>query len=526
MSKQSFIDKIDDETLARMIDATLKFEKNKARGVKADILKLISAVAVFLLVVGIASMSNIFNITNGGGLTEAPGAAVTSGNPDEPENIIGQIAQEQDIIETEPEDTVTTQIGDLIITAPRGQEPVDNGDGTITLPGGGTYIGALGDKFTVPGGALINKYGGVETSLFTLTGDIIIEKSNGDIIILDENGNMTINGNTVTEFYREMSEEYIAMILEREEIRNGNADAVMDRINTEIMENIRGAIGNGNADAVMDRINTEIMENIREAIINANQVVINASGYEELTAEIYAEAVLVEREYQDISDISLNLRTDNIIVSRGGDSVKVKYYEWTDGEYELSVDGGRLELKYAASDKFFRRADGSISDDWIHGALAEAGRPICPENAGADRRTVEITVPEHITLESLNIKNINGGIYIHGISVKTIKAEVILGNITLTGCTNGQDYRAVSLNGYIYIVSCNGVQNFTVQATNSSVDILSCRDIQTFAARAVNGSVIVKDSSIETLVAHGKTHNNVEDGIFNSNRTAGIKINW
>lgn len=67
MIKKSFIEKIDDETLAAMIDKTLNYEKRyKAQGWKANIFKLVPAVAVIALVIGFANSPGSFSDINMG----------------------------------------------------------------------------------------------------------------------------------------------------------------------------------------------------------------------------------------------------------------------------------------------------------------------------------------------------------------------------------------------------------------------------------------------------------------------------
>ena len=57
MNKKSFIDTIDDETLAEMIDKTLKYEKNPNVGnTKFMLFRMIPAVAVIALVIGLANL--------------------------------------------------------------------------------------------------------------------------------------------------------------------------------------------------------------------------------------------------------------------------------------------------------------------------------------------------------------------------------------------------------------------------------------------------------------------------------------
>ncbi|MCL1792369.1 MAG: hypothetical protein FWG34_00715 [Oscillospiraceae bacterium] len=82
MTDKSFMESIDDETLAKLIDTTLKFEKAKQTGkMKFTILKMLPAAAAVLLLIGLFNIMpaiiNPGNIETGAGYT-GPGAASVS----------------------------------------------------------------------------------------------------------------------------------------------------------------------------------------------------------------------------------------------------------------------------------------------------------------------------------------------------------------------------------------------------------------------------------------------------------------
>ena len=64
--KKSFIDNIDNQTLAGMIDETLNYEKRqrseRGKGNMMNMLKIASAAAMIVLVIGIANLTGVFNI--------------------------------------------------------------------------------------------------------------------------------------------------------------------------------------------------------------------------------------------------------------------------------------------------------------------------------------------------------------------------------------------------------------------------------------------------------------------------------
>ena len=84
MNKKYYTDAISDETLAKMIDKTLKYEKrNKTDKIKSSVFKIIPAAAAFLLVIGLANIIPVINIgekENGDEITPATAITIKSDN--------------------------------------------------------------------------------------------------------------------------------------------------------------------------------------------------------------------------------------------------------------------------------------------------------------------------------------------------------------------------------------------------------------------------------------------------------------
>ena len=95
MNKKSFIDTIDDETLARMIDKTIRTQ-NKP---KINLLKIIPAVAMIALVIGLMNLLSYIPVFQGGGAgSEGIGA------PDFEENIMAVPEADDDEIDENNQD--------------------------------------------------------------------------------------------------------------------------------------------------------------------------------------------------------------------------------------------------------------------------------------------------------------------------------------------------------------------------------------------------------------------------------------
>jgi hypothetical protein len=81
MGKIYFTDKIKTETLAKLIDEKINFEKTaKSRDIKTNLLKIVPAVAAIVLVIGLVNIFSVINNngTDGNGNRDYPGAVITS----------------------------------------------------------------------------------------------------------------------------------------------------------------------------------------------------------------------------------------------------------------------------------------------------------------------------------------------------------------------------------------------------------------------------------------------------------------
>ena len=196
MKQKYFLDSISDETLAKMIDTTIRFEKAQNSGQsKAHLWRIIPAVAAIVLVIGLINFLPFFQ------------------PPEDTNNDVGIEITSDDFEITTPEETTAVEeiypdidaapvvildetiIGDLIISTQKGQEPIQNDDGTITLPNGGWYKLPNGDEVNVWSSITIQSNGKIDKSLPINKGKrITIVRANGDIISVEPNGAVMIKG--------------------------------------------------------------------------------------------------------------------------------------------------------------------------------------------------------------------------------------------------------------------------------------------------------------------------------------------
>ncbi|MCL1859824.1 MAG: DUF4097 domain-containing protein [Oscillospiraceae bacterium] len=292
---------------------------------------------------------------------------------------------------------------------------------------------------------------------------------------------------------------------------------VIGLMNILPLVNITNIDGNGNAGNHGAAVTSEdiIIDPIDDA---SNKTILT---YDELVDKIYDKAILVEKTFKDISDISVNLTNHDIYILRGdGNSVKVKYYEWTEDEYELFDDNGNLTLKYMDSDKYcYIDENGNEIYEWVNSILQNSGRNINPDNPDTDICAIAITIPKNVTLESLNITGMNGDITITGCNIKKIDTYSVNGDIAINSydCKDGQSYNLGTKNGDIFVNYCSGLQNLSAGTINGGIFIDYCQNVQNLIADTATGGIFLSDCNIRQATINGEVFNNIKNDTFSRN---------
>jgi len=182
---------------------------------------------------------------------------------------------------------------------------------------------------------------------------------------------------------------------------------------------------------------------------------------EELKKRILDEAVLIEKEFDDISEISLSedLWSDCVIIG-SGDKFKVKLYEWVENEYTITVNNGILEIENNSADIYMKTSAGN-TPNWVNAILQEMKRSPNPESAESGNRVIEITLPEDFILDDLEVDFNIGGIKIENCEIKNIDTRFKVGNIEIN-------------NSKIDLINCR-INVGNIEINNSKIDFINCR---------------------------------------------------
>ncbi|MCL2776259.1 MAG: hypothetical protein FWD71_23400 [Oscillospiraceae bacterium] len=277
MSKEYFTENLSVEDIAELTDEMLRFEKNqKAKKITmANVLKIMSAVAAIVLVIGgINILPGFLKNTGGpassggGGGNDVNAAASATDETSDYINIPNFTSETTTDITTsnidESDGTITQQMGELTVTTPQGQEPVDNGDGTATLPAGGTVIAPDGTKVTVPsctviitGKLKIDPTHSIVNDIIDSTGKgtVTVIYPNGSTCVFDSDGdeNTTENTNESNVSYDDKVAVQVEANINSQDI-DAYAEEVADKAVREYARNHSNEYSNGTANTDLNDI--------------------------------------------------------------------------------------------------------------------------------------------------------------------------------------------------------------------------------------------------------------------------------
>lgn len=171
---------------------------------------------------------------------------------------------------------------------------------------------------------------------------------------------------------------------------------------------------------------------------------------------------LVEREFttaqlssQGISGVEVFAATENVVYTRGGDTLKVSYYQLSDSEYEFTTvtDGGGTRTYWS----LLRQGEGATNDP---------------------QRTIYITVPEGFKFLFLHAATNSGDItfrdcvsYDYGIHAYSNSGDIALENCTAYGWVKAQsnagDIDVTNLREATHTNICSDTGNVVYQPGDS-----------------------------------------------------------
>lgn len=199
--------------------------------------------------------------------------------------------------------------------------------------------------------------------------------------------------------------------------------------------NIEDDISNLNTDNELfdfDNSLEEFINNIVDASLyyGTNDIPENPFTYEQLEKMVYPKAELIEKDFDNVDNLDISLVAENVILNQGGDKVHIKYYQWYDNQYDLSLENGRLTFKNG-KDQYLTTNVNTDTNTLLSEALKHMNYDMNPEDPKDYNGTVVITVPNGMTLKDVRIDLVSGNLTISKLSADTVILENVCGNIDI-----------------------------------------------------------------------------------------------
>jgi len=180
---------------------------------------------------------------------------------------------------------------------------------------------------------------------------------------------------------------------------------------------------------------------------------------------LYPEAIITEHSYTGISSLAISTSRDAVKISTGGEALLLRYSEWTEDQYTLSVENGLLQLTESTVTLHLDEADkGNILNTGIGAILQAKGKP-----AGM----IEIVIPTAWLLDAVSVSTTNGAITIDNGNLANLAVNTTNGTINMTDCTLRGTAAANSTNGAIQ-VSRGIFDTLAIATTNGGIHVADC----------------------------------------------------
>jgi len=209
-------------------------------------------------------------------------------------------------------------------------------------------------------------------------------------------------------------------------------------------------------------VSKQIADKIMSETVNPPGTYMNTNGYE---GPFYDQPKVTDQSFDGVTALNVTTIADNIIIKTGGDKTEVKYGEWMDNEYTLSVDGGTL-------------------------TLTQNNTPYIQSASQTPIQTVEITVPADTKLGGVTLKTASGNIDIQqNVLTDALTANTASGNIGVSGCQAGTA-SIHTASGFASAANCAFAGDSSIDTASGRIDVVNST-FQNLDLHAASGSVNV-----------------------------------
>lgn len=152
------------------------------------------------------------------------------------------------------------------------------------------------------------------------------------------------------------------------------------------------------------------------------------------TQKVSQNLTLIEKEYtkaelktMNVSGVIVEVGSENVSIIKGGDTLKLQYYQSSDGEYIVD-----------------KQAD-------MGGEIHELSLRRTKDDEIADGRTITITIPDNIKFEVIHVETSSGNIEVENCNTKILDTDSQSGEVKINGGTVDKMILAKTLTSNIQI---------------------------------------------------------------------------
>lgn len=238
----------------------------------------------------------------------------------------------------------------------------------------------------------------------------------------------------------------------------------------------------------------------KDASSTRDYIITNASLYnsiDDLKHLVFDEAKLTEREFDIAAALNISTASENIKITRGGDKMIIRYYQWLDNQYSITENNGKLTFRGNWLPYYLKKGS-EATNGWYVDYLRSLGKDL--------KNTVEIVIPESMSLNNINLSTAYGSIDIIGQAYSNVNISSAYGPINVEGLSFS-NMNISTAYGEINITLLDSAKNYDIvyfstygklKYNGKSVSAESLRNFnagQKLNLSSADGSINIKDTN-------------------------------
>jgi len=219
------------------------------------------------------------------------------------------------------------------------------------------------------------------------------------------------------------------------------------------------------------------------------------SYYSEETLQglLYDKAKPVEKSYDTLKAIAVDVTDENVVITTGGDKFKISLHEWVDNEYTFEEKEGVLRIAQKRDKimgSYGLKGISSGNTDWVNTLIEKNKIKPDPQNPDSYERTIYITIPENARLNGILLDSTAGSMTATGIHSKEFLIDTTDGGGELIKCS-ADSVLADTTEGAVKI-SGGSIKEIIADTTSGNIVVENVSGLNSLYMDTADGSATVK----------------------------------